>query len=311
MPRLLALLCLATPLGGCFPLFWWSSDDSDDPDDDDAWSWGNDDDDDDDEEVLEWDETWIARNLFDGQTAVPRDIEIELAIGYRDWSGSLDGDASPGEEARAREGFESIRLYPEAEPYDLVPIEYSIGERYSSLLLPLLEEDTRYVLDTVGLVQEIVVERPRLGPIVFSTSTAPQVTGIWRSEGTMILAFSEPMDGTTLDLGPGSVDVWWDAGDDLESIASDLNLADFAWETREDLFLVAPIQISGPILVVVAGEVLAATGSPLDGDRDGIPGEIEDDFFDVVEFADLPECFTREDVPAPCARFEDVELDWW
>lgn len=311
MARLLVFAALLVPLTGCFPLFSWSSASSSDelepPDEDDDW---NDWDDDDDDVVLDWDETWMVSNLYDGQTAVSRDLVIELAVGYRDYSGDPDGDSDSADREWAELGFESIDLYPVGSPYDLVPLEFDIGDRFSQLYPARLDPDTTYVLDIVGLAPRMVVDRPWPGSIGFRTGSAPRVTGLWRVADTMIVAFSEPMDPDTLSIDHTSFDVWWETGGDLESIATDLNLADFAWQTDGELFRVAPLDLPGAVLVVLSGDVRAATGVPLDGDRDGVPGEADDDFFDLVEFGQLPECFTREDVPAPCVRPEEVLLDW-
>ncbi|MBT3221344.1 MAG: hypothetical protein HN348_19855 [Proteobacteria bacterium] len=67
--------------------------------------------------------------------------------------------------------------------------------------------------------------------------------------------------------------------------------------------------------VKVAGEVRGLSGGTLDGNGNGSPGEAEDDYLsEPLLLGQLPACFSRDDVPAPCINETDVldrDTGWW
>ena len=257
------------------------------------------------EEVeIQRDETWIVANVFDGQTHVPRDITFEITVGYRDFE---EEDRAYGE---LPEG--AVVLLTRALGNQPVPCAIEV-EHTRTLVKPLapLSPDADYELDAAPFVARTTSVRMAAFPIDFSTRAAPRVTGLWRVGATLMIAFSEPMDPDTLYLGHDSVDLIWEEDGELRSAATHHNLAGYVWETRGDLFALAPISFAddsgfGSLTVMVAADVLGESGVPLDGDGDRRPGEVDDDYFQDVTTTLLPECFTREDIPDPCVHERDV-----
>jgi hypothetical protein len=146
--------------------------------------------------------------------------------------------------------------------------------------------------------------------MAFSTVQGPRVTGLWMNGDTLFVVFSEPMDSSTLSMALGSVDVLWSEDGELHSIAMDLNLASFVWEADEFVFRVAPVDFGGQLWVKVSGNVRGESGAYLDGNGNGVPGEVDDDFLEEITLSDLETCHTREDIPDPCVRFEDLPDEW-
>jgi len=254
-----------------------------------------------------WNETWVAENLFDGQTAVPRDHEIRLTIGYRDFV-EFEGDEIDGDvRDRASAAFAQIAIYRLGYGSAQLSLDVQIHDESSIIGHAPFAENTSYVLDLNALEGYLRVDRVAPGPIHFSTTHGPQVTGVWRNDDTLIVSFSEPMDPETLWLSQLSVDLLWEEDDELHSIASDLNLTDFAWETDGYLFLFAPVDWSGTVWVKVDRGVRGLSGGPLDGNGNGVPDE-DDDYVSEVNLLTLPVCFGREDIPAPCIDQNDVEF---
>ncbi|MBT3222534.1 MAG: hypothetical protein HN348_25960 [Proteobacteria bacterium] len=263
------------------------------------------------ETELFWNDTWVVENLFDGQTAVPLDHEIKLTIGYQDFDPS-DEEGEGYSREQAELALQEIALHsPLKGP---VQLDIEVYQDYSLIKAPLAQ-NTDYVLELDDLSSYLRVARQLPPPIHFSTTEGPKVTGLWRNDDTLIIAFSEPMDQNTMNLSQISVDVLWQ-DKDLHSVASDLNLADFVWETRGNLFMFAPVTIlGGAVWVKVAGEVQGLSGGTLDGNRNGSPGEAEDDYLsEPVLLGQLPACFSRDDVPTPCINETDVldrDTGWW
>ena len=254
------------------------------------------------QQEIAWDGTWAVENVFDGQTAVPVDHQIRLTIGYRDFSSN--GDEDEGPETLAEQAFEQILLTTSGGRSVKMDVEIYDD---MSLIKPSLDANSDYILDLGELVYYLRVSRQLPPPIHFSTRPGPKVTGLWRNEDTLMLSFSEPMDPDSLSLSQVSVDVLWN-DKELHSIAADLNLADFVWETRGNLFMVAPVSSFGMVWVKVAGEVQGLSGGLLDGNGNGLPGEPADAFLSEVLFMpDLPACSARDDVPAPCINETDIQ----
>ena len=251
------------------------------------------------------DDTWPVKNLFDGQTAVRQDTEIELAIGDRDFQGG----SSSSEEAhrRAEKAFAKIRL-EDSDRNELVELEPQIGQTQSRLVpVEGLKEKTVYRLDLDGVYEKLVVDRPELEELTFTTRPGPRVTGLWRVDDTLLVSFSEPMDPETLELSQDSVDLLWDYNRQLLSAAKDRNLAEFIWDADGYLFRIAPLPDQASLWVKVSGNVRGLSGALLDGNGNGVPGEPEDDFVELAEPAALPTCYAREDHAEPCLSAEDAE----
>jgi hypothetical protein len=245
---------------------------------------------------------WVVKNLYDGQTGVATDIEIRLALG------TWDFDVYDGQDTRgAKDALESIRFY-RADDESAVNFTLKLGDE-DSLLSPFgLTDDTEYVLDLSPAGESIQSDRFFPGPIHFRTGSLPRVTGLWRNDDTLLIVFSEPMDETDLFLGHASVDIFWQDDDALKSVVGDLNLADFVTQTDERLFMVAPVDFLDNAWVKVSGMVVGESGETLDGDGDGASNGAGDDFLEPVQLNHLPECFTREDIPAPCVAEDDVPV---
>ncbi len=179
-----------------------------------------------------------------------------------------------------------------------------------------LEPDTDYILDLTEMGNLLMVIRTVPEPINFSTQSRPTVTGVWRIDDTVLIAFSEPMDNESLRIDPESVDLLWEEDGELHSISADLNLSGFVSEAQERLFMFAPITWGGMAWIKVSRHVRGRSGVYLDGDEDHIPGEVGDDYLVELDLGLLSECYTRGDVPAPCVHQEDVQRDneedpWW
>ena len=250
---------------------------------------------------------WVVDNLYDGQTAAATDIEIRLNLG------TWDFDPNDGEDRKgAARALKKIRLYPEGKEDESVSFDLELdGE--DSLLIPYgLRDDTDYVLDLEALSDSVESDRIIPEPIHFRTGSLPRVTGLWRNSDTLLITFSEPMNREDLFLGRASVDLFWQDDDELKSVVGDLNLADFAVQVDERLFMVAPVDFLDGAWVKVSGMVAAASGETLDGDGDGEPNGAGDDFLAAVQMSLLPVCYTREDIPAPCVAEEEIpdELRW-
>jgi hypothetical protein len=249
--------------------------------------------------VPEYDETYLVENLWDGQTSVPRGHVFDLTVGTRDL-------LNPGA------ALEQVRLR-DLDAERSVELEATIGYD-RTVLAPLdpLEADHDYVLQLQGLAPYLQVRRWVPGDLHFSTRTAPRLVSLWRSEDTLLVLFSEPMDPATLRLGPGSVDLLWtDADGAVISLAETVNLANLAWDTIDELFRLAPLDRDGPLWLTVAAAVESERGAPLDDAGDGSGGGVEDDV--VVRFfpEDLPTCATRSDIPDPCVDPTTVpDLRW-
>ena len=249
---------------------------------------------------------WVVENLYDGQTAVVTGIEIRLALG------TWDFDPSEGENRKgATRALKEIRLYPEGNEDDAVSFDIELGEEDAVLIPDGLKDDTEYVLDLEALVDTVESNRLIPEPIHFRTGSLPRITGLWRNEDTLIIAFSEPMDSEDLFLGHESVDIFWQDDTELKSVVGDLNLAGFITQVDERLFMVAPADFLDTAWVKVSGLVEGEGGVPLDGDGDGEADGAGDDFLEEILLSDLPECFTREDIPAPCVAEEDLYDEQW
>jgi hypothetical protein len=262
-------------------------------DDDDGWE---------PRETIEVDATWMVSNLYDGQTAVPVNRNIQLTVGTRDFA----GDPAPT--------LSMIRFY-EADSGEPVDFDVSVGFATSSVTVSGgLMPDTDYILDLGSLRNATRTRRSVPDPIHFSTRSAPQVIDLWRNEDTLIIEFSEPMDSETLFVGQTSVDLLWEENGEIRSLAADTNIASYIWETRGTLFLLAPIDFPevqfSSYWIKIAGRVQSDEGTPLDGDGNGRPGETSDDY--VWEFIPyvLETCYTREDIPHPCIREQEIPEPW-
>lgn len=254
---------------------------------------------------IETDATWMVSNLYNGQTAVPINRAVQLTLGEGDFGGNTEDAVA---------ALESILFYrvDNGEP---VEFELSVGWSNSSLTVPGgLRPDTDYILDLSPLRQATETRRSVPDPIHFSTRHAPQVIGLWRNEDTLIIEFSEPMDPETLFVGQTSVDLLWKENGEIRSLAADTNIASYLWETRGTLFLLAPMDFEDVQLaacwIKVTVRVQSDEGTALDGDMDGRPGEISDDY--IWEFYPymLETCFTREDIPHPCIRDQEIPEPW-
>jgi hypothetical protein len=250
-------------------------------------------------------DSWIVSNIYDGQTAVPQDITINLTIGSFDFQ--EDGEISGG---RTRQALEEIRLYPEDDPSDLVALDFDIADETTVIRFDMLASDTWYVLDLTGMDVEMTSDRDLPDPLYFRTGSAPQVTDIFRNEDTLFIVFSEPMDPDTLDLSHSGVDILWQEDDELHSIVYSLNLADFAYDAEARLFRLAPVTFLDDVWIKVSGNVRGESGVYLDGNRNDIPGEVGDDYIAQVDIMSLDTCVTREDIPSPCVAHEDVPDNW-
>ena len=114
------------------------------------------------------------------------------------------------------------------------------------------------------------------------------------------------MDATTLYIDQNSVDlIWMDDDGEVRSLASDSNLADFAWETDGEVFRMTPVP-SLFLWLKISTHVRSQTGEYLDGNRNGIGGEITDDYLESFDPDHLPTCYTRDDIPDPCMELGDI-----
>ncbi len=245
---------------------------------------------------------WVVVNLFDGQTAVPRDIEIELRIGRADF-GPVDS------QSRLERALSGISLRGVDGSTD-VELEFHQGEEISRVRpVEPLEENAQYELDATMLVEDTLGYRPTPELIHFSTGSGPRVTGLWQVEDTLLVAFSEPMATDSLRLASDSVDLLWEEDDRLHSVAAERNLAEFVWDYQDLLFRVAPRPFNGSFWVKVSRTVMGASGARLDGDGDGTPGEITDDHLERVENT-LPDCYSSPDRSEPCVLESEHESEY-
>ena len=256
-------------------------------------------------EIIETDATWMVSNLYDGQTGVPVNRVVDLAVGTRDFGGIAED---------AQAALESILFY-RVDNGDPVEFEVSVGSFTSSLTVPGgLRPDTDYILDLAPLSGTTETRRWVPDPICFSTRKGPQVIGMWRNEDTLIIEFSEPMDPETLFVGQTSVDLLWEENGEIRSLAADTNIASYLWETRGTLFLLAPMDFQdeqfGAYWIKVTTRVRSSDGTALDGDMDGRPGEISDDYIWEFHPYTLQTCYTREDIPHPCISEQEIPEPW-
>ncbi len=297
----IGLLCVALSVGGCFP-FLFSDDDEGDREND----WENDWDE---PTATTWNETWIVANLFEGQTAVPLDHPIRLNIGHRDFLDRPDDPITADIRQIASDALSLVELYDADNSTHEVGIDCSVFNDYTVVRHERFDEETDYILAVDEVEPHLVVNRIIPDALRFSTARRPQVTGIWKNEKTLIVSFSEPIDGNTLALSHQSFDVLWEADNDISSISSNLNLADFTWATEGHLFMLAPVSFINSGWIKITGNVRALSGAYLDGNNNGITGETDDYFVEEVMFDYLPICYAREDIPDPCVA--DEELDYF
>jgi len=243
------------------------------------------------------DETWLVENLWDGQTAVDPSLAVMLTLGHRDFQTN----------ARAEEALATLELrYADGVP---VPFDLAVGwERTVVTPSGGLAADADYILD-LSPVRDHGVQAQRgfpPGPIRFSTCAGPRVVGLWRSESTLIIEFSQPMSSESLTLSPQAVDVIWQEGGALKSLTADRNLAGYQWATDGTLFMLAPFDFVDPAWVTVSSRVQGSNGVRLDGNGDCASGTPEDTVVREVSLEQLPVCYAREDIPDPCQRLEDI-----
>lgn len=250
---------------------------------------------------------WPLKNVFDQQTGVRSDVKFTV----RGVHFSLTQDESPEWVSLVREN--------DGQPHP-VRVELVNLNAGTMRVVPIeeLDADTHYLLAFPGCRFMPYVRCPE--PIRFFTGTAPRVIGLWRTQQTLVVVFSEPMDPNTLNLGHGMVDMVFQQDGQLVTVATDLNLADFVWEGQGHTFVMAPIT-DRPFDLIIGPEVFGLTGAPPDIDGDGLPdpGQI---FVHPVVPELLETCHVRPDFPDPCitpeaaavwhARFENSffpELD--
>ncbi len=292
----IGLLCVSLTVWGCLPLLF--SDDDDGGDWEEDW---------DEPTATTWDETWIVTNLFDGQTAVPLNHMIRLSLGHRDFLDLPDDPVTEETRQRAENALSLIQVYEANNPSSEIHLELTINKNHTLIRHGTFDEDTDYVLDVDRVESHLVVNRIIPDALRFSTARRPQVTGIWRNEKTLIVSFSEPIDENTLTLSHQSFDVLWEADNDISSISSSLNLADFTWATEGHLFMLAPLGFVTSGWIKITGDVRAISGAYLDGNNNGIPGETDDDYVEEIMFNYLPICYAREDIPDPCIADEEID----
>jgi hypothetical protein len=243
------------------------------------------------------DETWLVENLWDGQTAVDPSLEVVLTLGHRDFQTN----------ALAEEAIAKLELrYADGAP---VGFDLAIGWE-GTVITPTggLAADADYVLD-LSPIRDHGVQAQRgfpPDPIRFSTCEGPRVVGLWRSESTLIVEFSQRMSSESLALSPQAVDVVWQEEGELKSLTADRNLAGYQWATDGPLFLLAPFDFVDPAWVTVSSQVQGSNGVRLDGNGDCVPGTPEDTVVREVSLEQLPVCYAREDIPDPCQRLEDI-----
>jgi hypothetical protein len=280
------------------------------------------------------DETWLVENVYEGQTAVPLDLVIRLTVGYRDFANPPTSRIDNEVRSLAEIAFDTVRLTVSNRDIP-VKLEIKIYDAYALLKPIKLDKDTAYSLYLTNLRNYLAVARKVPEEVSFSTAAGPRVTGLWRNEDTLIISFSEPMDSTYLSINQKSVDIIWEKEDELHSIASDLNLADFVWKTEGELFLISPysvleerwtkeahdtlgissaLGIEGVLRVQghwikIARDVRGKSGILLDGNENGIAGENDDAF--VARIAgSFPICYSRKDIPDPCVSGDEIDYDF-
>jgi hypothetical protein len=252
---------------------------------------------------------WVVENLFEGETSVEPYRAIRLTIGNRDFV--KDGELGVTDTAtkRAKKAFKKVSLY-RADTLSPVGLDIEIGDRTTVINHDLLDENADYVLDLDRLQYSLRSSRLYVDPIGFSTAKTPQVLGLWKNEDTLIVVFSQTMDAETLTIGHNSVDYFWEEDDELHSICSDLNLADFVWAAGGHIFMVASVDILvSPGWLRISGDARSTDGEFLDGNGNGIPGEPDDDYLVELKVSDLETCYSRDDIPAPCVSENDVPVN--
>jgi hypothetical protein len=244
-------------------------------------------------------EAWPHKQLYAGKTAVETD-----AIELRGVHWTVLGSMSLDQVKPARAWVALVRT-ADAEPHPF-SVELQGMTSGSVRLLPEggLDSDTEYLLAFPNCAFQPHLLCPP--PITFRTGSAPQVVGLWRAEDTLLVVFSEPMDGASLYLGHDSVDMVFEEGAVTRSVVADLNVADFVWATEGPIFMVAPIS-KVPFRLVLGPKLRSALGARLDVDGDGTPGD-PFNFVHPVEPVSLPTCHTRADYPDPCLSPEQAEL---
>lgn len=252
---------------------------------------------------------WVVENLFEGETSVEQDRAIRLTIGNRDFVKDGEKGVTDAARKRANKAFKKVSLY-HADTMSPVNLDVEIDDRSTVIRHDLLEENADYVLDLDRLQFSLRSSRLYVDPIGFSTANTLQVIGLWKNEDTLIVAFSQTMDASTLTIGHNSVDYFWEEEDDLHSICSDLNLADFVWAAGEYIFMVASIDILvSPGWLRISGDARSTDGEFLDGNGNGIPGEPDDDYLVELKVSDLETCYSRDDIPDPCVSENDVPVN--
>ncbi len=250
------------------------------------------------------DETWMVVNVWDGQTSVDPGITIELALGQQDFRLS----------SQAEDVISDVVLR-RTDTGSAVPVRLTIGWA-STHVVPVngLQPDTDYELDLTPLEGQLYSTRgfpPR--PVRFSTRDTPRVVGLYRVEDlntatdTLVVLFSQPMYAATLYVSQQSVDLIWQDGGLLRSLAADQNLAAYAWDTAEHLFLLAPFEARPSMWLKISSSVKGVNGVRLDGDGDGIGGTAWDDHVEEISWpVQIPVCFSRSDIPQPCIASEHI-----
>lgn len=229
---------------------------------------------------------WPLIDLRDLDTAVSPEASFTLrGVHWR----FFDGAGGP-----------VVRLFA-GPTQDPVGVEVELLSRASGRVtvtpVASLDEDTEYLL-SISSCADLMPNMRCPPPTLFSTASAPRVTGLWRSGDTLIVVFSEPMDEESLVLAHGAVDLLFETGGERRSVVSDLNLADFAWQADGRIFSVAPIT-DKPFTLVLGPGVRALAGGAFDGT-----------FAHRVWPGLLETCHTRIDYPDPCISPADAAEEY-
>lgn len=253
------------------------------------------------------DETWLVANVWDGQTAVHPSTTIVLTVGNRDFQFN----------SQAHDVITQAILR-RADTGELVNVSFNIALGTTEMV-PVggLEMSTEYVLDVTPLDGKLYSTRGfPPGPIRFSTQLAPRVVDLYRTVSgdgitTLVIEFSQPMRGSSLFVSQQSVDLVWQEGVELRSLAADVNLAGYVWDTADHLFLLAPYDFRHPVWLKIAASVGGSNGESLDSDGDTIGGTATDDYvMEIPSPESLALCFTRVDIPQPCIE-EHLIPEFW